>query len=116
MNANTSRVRYPVFFRSLHTWVLLLLCCMLPNPDAEGADSAAARQKLMVSNSAIAQGLAAQGAEMLVDYGVEVYDLQVDVTNAGAIAFYKKHGFKTVKTLRKYYANGNDAFLMVKEF
>jgi len=63
-----------------------------------------------------ASRLLKRSEEMLVDYGVEVYDLQVDVTNAGAIAFYKKHGFKTVKTLRKYYANGNDAFLMVKEF
>ena len=53
--------------------------------------------------------------EMLADYGVEVYDLQVDVTNTGAIAFYMKHGFSTVRTLRRYYANGNDAFLMVKE-
>jgi [ribosomal protein S18]-alanine N-acetyltransferase len=54
--------------------------------------------------------------EMLIDFGVEGYDLQVDVTNTGAIAFYKKHGFTTVRTLRRYYANGNDAFLMVKEF
>src|SRR5437667_12865142 len=53
--------------------------------------------------------------EMLADYGVEAYDLQVDVTNIGAISFYKKHGFSTVRTLRRYYANGNDAFLMVKE-
>jgi len=52
---------------------------------------------------------------MLIDFGVEGYDLQVDVTNTGAIAFYKKHGFTTVRTLRHYYANGNDAFLMVKE-
>jgi ribosomal-protein-alanine N-acetyltransferase len=53
--------------------------------------------------------------EMLIDFGVEAYDLQVDVTNTGAIAFYKRHGFTTVRTLRHYYANGNDAFLMVKE-
>lgn len=53
--------------------------------------------------------------QMLIDFGVEAYDLQVDVTNTGAIAFYKKHGFTTVRTLRHYYANGNDAFLMVKE-
>ena len=53
--------------------------------------------------------------EMLLDYGVEAYDLQVDVTNSGAIAFYRKHGFATIRTLRRYYANGNDAFLMVKE-
>ena len=53
--------------------------------------------------------------EMLADCGVEAYDLQVDVTNIGAISFYEKHGFSTVRTLRRYYANGNDAFLMVKE-
>ena len=53
--------------------------------------------------------------EMLVDFGVEAYDLQVDVTNTGAITFYKTHGFSTVRTLRNYYANGHDAFLMVKE-
>jgi ribosomal-protein-alanine N-acetyltransferase len=53
--------------------------------------------------------------DILNDYGVEVYDLQVDVTNYPAIDFYKKHGFTTVRTLRHYYANGNDAYLMVKE-
>jgi [ribosomal protein S18]-alanine N-acetyltransferase len=53
--------------------------------------------------------------EMLDDYGVEAYDLQVDVTNRNAIRFYKKHGFTVVRTLPKYYANGNDAYLMVKE-
>ena len=53
--------------------------------------------------------------EILVDYGVEVYDLQVDVTNRNAIRFYKKHGFEVVRTLPAYYANGNDAYLMVKD-
>lgn len=52
---------------------------------------------------------------ILTDYGVDVYDLQVDVTNKGAIDFYRRHGFKTVKTLKRYYANGNDAYLMMKE-
>ena len=53
--------------------------------------------------------------EILADYGVEAYDLQVDVTNEAAVRFYKKHGFKGVRTLRNYYANGNDAYLMVKD-
>ena len=53
--------------------------------------------------------------EMLLNYGVEAYDLQVDVTNRPAIAFYRKHGFKTIQTLTNYYANGHDAFLMMKE-
>ena len=59
--------------------------------------------------------LVERSEEMLAEYGVEVYDLQVDVTNTGAIRFYKRHGFEAVKRLREYYANGNDAFLMVKE-
>ena len=53
--------------------------------------------------------------DILSNYGVEAYDLQVDVTNSAAINFYKKHGFQTVRTLWRYYANGNDAYLMVKE-
>jgi ribosomal-protein-alanine N-acetyltransferase len=52
---------------------------------------------------------------ILLQYGAELYDLQVDVKNRAAIRFYKKHGFQTVRTLSHYYANGNDAFLMVKE-
>jgi len=53
--------------------------------------------------------------QILGDYGVEVYELQVDVTNHAAIVFYKKHGFKNVRVLPKYYANGHDAYLMLKE-
>jgi ribosomal-protein-alanine N-acetyltransferase len=53
--------------------------------------------------------------KILVEYGVEVYDLQVDVGNNGAIRFYKKQGFKTVRTLKRYYSNGNDAYLMIKD-
>jgi len=53
--------------------------------------------------------------EILGDYGIELYDLQVDVSNVKAIRFYKKHGFTLVRTLHNYYANGHDAYLMVKE-
>jgi [ribosomal protein S18]-alanine N-acetyltransferase len=59
--------------------------------------------------------LLVRAEDILIDYGAEAYDLQVDVNNQPAIIFYKKHGFRTVRTLGHYYANGNDAFLMVKD-
>jgi ribosomal-protein-alanine N-acetyltransferase len=62
-----------------------------------------------------ASRLLIRAEEILRDYGIELYDLQVDVSNGKAILFYKKHGFNIVRTLRNYYANGHDAYLMVKE-
>lgn len=65
--------------------------------------------------SGLGSQLLKRAEEILSDYGAESYDLQVDVQNRSAIHFYQKHGFTTVRTLKNYYANGNDAFLMVKE-
>ena len=65
--------------------------------------------------SGLGSQLLKRSEEILADHGVESYDLQVDVTNGAAIRFYKKHGFTTIRTLRNYYANGNDAYLMVKD-
>ena len=52
--------------------------------------------------------------EMLAREGVVLYELQVDVENAEAIAFYLKHGFRETGRLRAYYPNGRDAYVMVK--
>jgi [ribosomal protein S18]-alanine N-acetyltransferase len=59
--------------------------------------------------------LLTRAEQILTDYGVEHYDLQVDVNNRNAINFYRKHRFETIRTLRRYYANGHDAYLMLKE-
>ena len=53
--------------------------------------------------------------QILREASISRYELQVDTANAYALEFYRKHGFVTVNTLKGYYANGNDAYLMVKE-
>jgi ribosomal protein S18 acetylase RimI-like enzyme len=42
------------------------------------------------------------------------FRLQVDVYNSGAIAFYEKHGFQRERKLKRYYADGHDAWQMIK--
>jgi ribosomal-protein-alanine N-acetyltransferase len=42
--------------------------------------------------------------------------LEVGVENSGAIALYKKLGYKTIATRKNYYGQGLDAFVMRKEF
>lgn len=41
--------------------------------------------------------------------------LHVRTENEVAISFYKNLGFKISKTIKNYYQNGNDAFLMKKK-
>ena len=52
--------------------------------------------------------------EIVSGHNIKVFGLQVDVHNTGAIAFYEKHGFRSTRRLRRYYADGHDAWLMLK--
>ena len=45
-------------------------------------------------------------------YGAEEAYLEVRVSNYPAIHLYKKLGFKEIKILKHYYADGEDAYLM----
>jgi ribosomal-protein-alanine N-acetyltransferase len=40
------------------------------------------------------------------------FGLMVKVTNREARAFYEKYGFRKVRTVRRYYEDGNDGWLM----
>lgn len=42
-------------------------------------------------------------------------NLEVRVSNVKAIALYQKFGFKNVAVRKRYYSNGEDAYLMIKE-
>lgn len=59
--------------------------------------------------------LLARSEQVLREAAILRYELQVDTANADAQVFYRKHGFVIVNTLKGYYANGNDAYLMAKE-
>lgn len=45
---------------------------------------------------------------------VEAVTLEVRVTNTQAINFYEQFGFKTVSRRKRYYQDGEDAWLMMK--
>jgi ribosomal-protein-alanine N-acetyltransferase len=53
--------------------------------------------------------------QILREASISRYELQVDTANADALEFYRRHGFVIANTLKDYYANGNNAYLMVKE-
>lgn len=44
----------------------------------------------------------------------ENFTLEVRVSNINAIKLYEKFGFQTVSKRKKYYADGEDAYLMVQ--
>jgi len=46
--------------------------------------------------------------------GIKSVFLHVREKNREAISFYQKLGFKILKTIKNYYSNGDDAFLMEK--
>ncbi len=61
-------------------------------------------------------------ATNLIDYLISELDedlklitLEVSTKNIPALKLYEKFGFEVVNTRKKYYANGDDAYLMARE-
>lgn len=42
-------------------------------------------------------------------------ELETAIDNVGALSFYKRHEYFLVRTVREYYANGADAFVLKKD-
>jgi len=55
-----------------------------------------------------------QAEEWLENSGAVIIYLETAVDNKLAIKFYEKYGYRTVKRLERYYADGTDAYQMVK--
>ena len=63
----------------------------------------------------IGDALMNKAMENMKSYNARQCFLEVRVTNAAATEMYKKLGFETTKTIRGYYADGEDAYLMSKK-
>ena len=64
-------------------------------------------------------GIGSKLLENLIEKAKEncsLITLEVNEKNTSAIALYKKYGFKTLGTRKKYYDNKFDAYIMTKYF
>jgi ribosomal-protein-alanine N-acetyltransferase len=60
--------------------------------------------------------LVSKSLKAMGDYGASEFVLEVRESNTPAIALYKKLNFENSKTLKGYYSDGEDAYLMSKKF
>lgn len=66
-------------------------------------------------NKGVAEALFDYAKDALKSAGVEKLFLEVRESNAPAIGFYIKNGFKKISVRKKYYADGENALVFVKE-
>jgi ribosomal protein S18 acetylase RimI-like enzyme len=52
--------------------------------------------------------------QKLAAHGVRQVELETATDNHAAVAFWHKHGYRTVGMLKRYYANDRDAYSMLK--
>jgi len=63
----------------------------------------------------VGEALVNEATKGMQQYGAKQCFLEVRVTNEPAISLYKKLGFQITRTIKGYYADGEDAYLMSKK-
>ena len=63
----------------------------------------------------VAQALLVKAMKGMLHYNAKLCYLEVRVTNAPGVALYKKLGFEASRTLKGYYSDGEDAYMMTKK-
>ncbi len=63
----------------------------------------------------IGEALITKALEAMQSYGAKQCYLEVRVTNEEAIGLYKKIGYEVTRTIRGYYADGENAHVMAKK-
>jgi len=66
-------------------------------------------------NQGVGGALIQKALEAMALYRARECYLEVRVSNHPAVNLYKKLGFKNIKAMRGYYADGEDAYIMSKE-
>jgi len=64
----------------------------------------------------VGQALVTKAMEAMQLYNAKQCFLEVRATNTSAIDLYKKLGFQITRTIHGYYADGEDAYVMSREF
>jgi ribosomal-protein-alanine N-acetyltransferase len=59
--------------------------------------------------------LVQEAMQAMLSYKVKECYLEVRTSNSHAIELYKKLGFEVTRTIRDYYADGEDAFIMARK-
>ena len=80
------------------------------------SDDVAHLLKICVQSSARGSGLAQlfwqECQEQITACGAKSVYLEVELPNQRAIGFYKKLGFASLRTIKRYYSDGTDALTM----
>ena len=63
----------------------------------------------------VGRALVLRAMEAMKTYGAKQCYLEVRVTNESAVSLYKNIGFEVTRTIRGYYADGEDAHVMSKK-
>lgn len=63
----------------------------------------------------IGEALANKAMENMLAYNAKQCYLEVRVTNTPAVNLYKKLGFQVTRTIKGYYADSEDAYVMTKK-
>jgi ribosomal-protein-alanine N-acetyltransferase len=63
----------------------------------------------------VGEALVAKAMENMQFYKAKHCFLEVRVTNTAAVSLYRKLGFQVTRTIRSYYADGEDAYVMSRE-
>lgn len=67
-------------------------------------------------NKGVGSALVEEALEaMSAHYGAEHCYLEVRVSNTGALNLYRKIGFEVERTIRRYYSDGENAYIMGRQ-